>query len=154
MTSPFDPLPYSDIQPVSIRFLVPEIDAAVAIDGRIVDVLTICYRTEIDFGGRPVPCEFYFTTITEGVNFSLPVPTPWDMPWDRGFPRQRCDLGYKYEKTDGTNPCPYSGTAQPTPIPDDWEYPEILVGTCGGTAGTDGEVDIIVVDDDHELWWY
>jgi hypothetical protein len=147
---PYRPRPKQRIWPVSVRFLVPEIEEAIGVDGLVIDVLYQCYRTSANINGRSVPCEYYFTTCTTGVQFTWPVPVPWDLPWgDRGFPRDHVCQGYDYEPTKGKTPCAYACQGPKNlPIPEDWEYPAI---SAGGTTGDD---DTLAYSDDDDAWWY
>lgn len=126
-------------RPVSVRLLVPELDAALGVGGRVVDWLHSCYGSVYPIDGRPVQFEYYFTTST--VYFFDPrLPLSfWDQPdnWWRA-----CDsLHYP---TDGSNPCPRVPST-PRPFPRRWRNPEISTGHRNQL-----EAD----DQGNTIWWY
>lgn len=132
-------------RPVSVRLLVPELDAALGVGGRPVDWLHSCYGSDYLIAGRRVQYEYYFTDSLEWFFDSRLPLSFWSQPDGWWFD---CDT-FKYT-TVGANPCPRIPTT-PVPFPADWEDPELTAGTdaCVPPAG-------VFLADSHgnTLWWH
>jgi len=131
-----------DVRFVSLRFLIPELEASVlSPNHRPVDVLDQCFGFDLDVNGRRAPVEYYF--VPRG-NF-LPNNLDPEVFWDDDSWRIPCPRRITF--TRGLNPC--QAVDNPTPVPDDWEEPVIAV-----SSGTCGE-DVLAADvDGGDLWWY
>lgn len=126
-------------RPVSIRFLVPAIEAAMGVDGRAVDFLHRCYGTFVEIDGCRVPAEYYFTDYQFYTNNIHPQ-VVWDMPEEEW--KSCCNVTWPVT---GTNPCEVHGVGHEVrPIPVGWAFPQVRVS----------DDKVLSVGGGQVLWWY